>query len=687
MSGEKGSGSDDEAERPASSEETTDSLGGDPKEHQNEQSAGSDHREEAANVDPAEGPTGSESLTAGEPRESGAPAASLPPTDANRDARTSKAGVPSEGHVVSDRFSSDEVFQRIIAAADEEITSGWRELFFSGVAGGLAISITFLLYASMTASTDGHPILSVLLYPIGFIYIIIGGYQLYTENTLPPVALTLERLASVTALLRHWVIVLAGNFAGGAIGALVLAWTGVFSPEAAIEAEQLARKGIDEGWWNLFFKGAFAGLIVAGVVWVEYASRDTISRLVVIYLAFLAIPLGNLFHVVVSFSEMTYLLLLGEVGLILGMSDFVIPVLLGNTIGGVVLVTVINYYQTSKHRLGSLSGERRITRLSHREWIFGGYVGRSYVPIIEHHEPSPTTTDDAYRILVPISNVREEQALVGLATELASQQPGGTVHLAHMVQLPPHARSRYKPAQREQIRRQSTEQLKGVIEPYKSAAVSFETSTVVSYRTFEEMFNQARQNDADLVIMGWGTDKHWDTLRTGRPLDELTSNLPCDFLVMKDRDFDASRILLPTAGGPDSGLSAEVAVALRESVGAEITLLHIVDGEDNYDRGQEFLESWGNEHQLPDTERRVDTSGNVEQAIVDAATDHSVLILGATERGMLRRLATDSLHIDVIDKVDCSVLLAERPNRRSLFGRLFGSGRRKKTVTGAEPEE
>jgi len=54
-----------------------------------------------------------------------------------------------------------------------------------------------MLYASLTAATDSHPILSVLLYPLGFIYIIIGGHQLYTENTLPPVALTLERLASI----------------------------------------------------------------------------------------------------------------------------------------------------------------------------------------------------------------------------------------------------------------------------------------------------------------------------------------------------------------------------------------------------------------------------------------------------------------------------------------------------------
>ncbi len=143
------------------------------------------------------------------------------PVDSEEFSGYTESGAPTVGSVVADRFSSDEVFQRIVADADHEITSGGRELFFSGLAAGFAITITFLLYASMSAVTESSVVAS-LLYPLGFIYIIIGGYQLYTENTLPPVALTLERLASVPALLRHWLIVLAGNFVGGAIGAVVL---------------------------------------------------------------------------------------------------------------------------------------------------------------------------------------------------------------------------------------------------------------------------------------------------------------------------------------------------------------------------------------------------------------------------------------------------------------------------------
>jgi formate/nitrite transporter FocA (FNT family) len=295
----------------------------------------------------------------------------------------SRSGAPAAGTVVRDRFSTDEVFQRIVAAADEEITSTRRELFFSGLAAGFAVTITFLMYASGTAATGGDPILSQLLYPLGFIYIILGGYQLYTENTLPPVALVLERLVSLPKLLGKWLTVLVGNFAGGALGAVAVATTGVFSSSTARVAVDIALTGVRTPWTTLFFKATFAGLIVAGVVWVDYASRETTSRLLVVYLAFFAIPFANLYHVVVSFTEVVYLVVLGELALATGLVEFVLPVLLGNTVGGVALVTAVNYFQTTKDRLESARFNGPERQLSVREWFLGGLVGRSYVPVTE----------------------------------------------------------------------------------------------------------------------------------------------------------------------------------------------------------------------------------------------------------------------------------------------------------------
>jgi formate/nitrite transporter FocA (FNT family)/nucleotide-binding universal stress UspA family protein len=588
---------------------------------------------------------------------------------------TPEADVPVLGEVVPDKFSSDEVFQRIVADADHEITSGARELFFSALAGGFAITITLLVYASMYPRTDSS-IVAALLYPIGFIYIIIGGYQLYTENTLPPVALTLERLASVPALFRHWGIVAAGNFAGGALGAVVLAYGGVLSPEAAAVAADLAVEGVYETTrWELFFKGAFAGLVVAGVVWMNFASRDTISRLAIVYLAFLTIPLGNLFHVVVSFTEAVYLMLVGDLGLLLAMTDFVVPVLLGNTLGGVVLVTVVNYYQTTEDRLATARFEN-VRRLSVREWLLGSLAGRSYVPLVDTVEEF-VRDPDSYRVLVPITNPRTESALVELACAVASSRPDGTVHVAHVVQMPGDGRGDDR-RQRQRITDASERQLEEPRRIGERYDVRFETSTIVTHRSFEDVFDRATRTRPDLVMMGWADDGVWASARAERPVAELTNRLPCDFIVVKDRGLDCSRVLVPTAGGPSSDLSGEIACALRDALDAEVSLLHVVDGPEQRADGERFLRSWSEAHGLGDAATLVDETGDVEGAVKRAAADHSVVLLGATEQGLLARLVADSLHMNVVDEVDCSVLLSERPTDRPLRERLFGSGRREK---------
>lgn len=295
--------------------------------------------------------------------------------DVREGVKRAESGAPAAGKAVRDRFTVDEIFQRIVASADEEVAASSRELFLSGLAAGFAITLTFLGHA-VGAASSANDVIAAVLYPVGFVYIIVGRYQLYTENTLPPVALVLTRLASLPLLLRIWGVVLLGNIVGAGLGALVLAKTGVLSPETAQAAAEFGKKGLKTGWWALFFKAIFAGWLVAGVVWLNHAARDTISRVVLVYFVFFTISAANLYHVVVAICDALYLVFTGSGGVIDLITAFWLPVLLGNTIGGVVLVALVNYGQTQKHRVAE---QEMQAELSVREWIFGGYAGRDRV--------------------------------------------------------------------------------------------------------------------------------------------------------------------------------------------------------------------------------------------------------------------------------------------------------------------
>lgn len=275
----------------------------------------------------------------------------------------------------------------------------------------------------------------------------------------------------------------------------------------------------------------------------------------------------------------------------------------------------------------------------------------------------------SYRVLVPLANPEHERDLITLASAVAKQR-GGQVEAVHIVQVPDQTALEYGAEHVDQIDENSAELLEDARRDAETFGVPVETHTVVSHEGFPEIFDAAERYDADLVVMGWGPDSHGAPGRIEGTFDELTEDLPCDFLVFKNRGFDPDRVLVPTAGGPDSDLSASVASHLQSEFGAEITLLNVTkDGDTEAARG--FLADWAADHGLEGVDLRTET-GDVDSAIAEAARDHSLVVIGATERGLLSRVVRGALAMDVVDELDCSVVLAEKARSRSLRERLFG---------------
>ncbi|SFR93999.1 amino acid/polyamine/organocation transporter, APC superfamily [Halomicrobium zhouii] len=285
-------------------------------------------------------------------------------------------------------------------------------------------------------------------------------------------------------------------------------------------------------------------------------------------------------------------------------------------------------------------------------------------PVVDAADAVAPNGGEGPTIMVALSNPRTEGALVTLAGALAAAQ-GGRVVATHVITVPDQ--TPLDAASEQPVEAESERLLADAKRDAESFDVPIETRSILSHRGLHEVFDAATESGADTLVMGYGGN-HLAAGRAEGTLDELAHDLPCDVLVLDGETFDPERVLIPTAGGISSDLSAAVGAALRETTGAAVTLLHVADDETE---GRAFLTEWAGEHDLGDAALRVE-SGDVETAIERAAKDHTLMVVGATERGLLSRLVRDSLLVDVIDDVETSVLLAERPRTRSLRERLFG---------------
>jgi nucleotide-binding universal stress UspA family protein len=269
--------------------------------------------------------------------------------------------------------------------------------------------------------------------------------------------------------------------------------------------------------------------------------------------------------------------------------------------------------------------------------------------------------------MVALANPRTESALITLASVLA-QHEGGRVLATHIVRVPDQTSLQAAAKNRERIDASSEKLLTAAKEDASAFDVPIQTKTILSHRGIEEIFDAARSNDAKTVVMGYGGTQFAGG-RVEGALDELTHNLPCDFLVLDGQRFDISDVLVPTAGGPSSDLSAEVAKALQETGGVDVCLLHVVDAGEEA-TGQEFLQDWAASHGLSNAEIRIE-SGDVESTIGRVGAEYSLVILGATEHGLLSRIVRGSIGFATMERLDTTVLLTERPTSRTVWERLF----------------
>jgi formate-nitrite transporter family protein len=202
-----------------------------------------------------------------------------------------------------------------------------------------------LIDAFLPADAAWKPLLTSAGYSLGFIIVILGRQQLFTENTLTAVLPLLHKWSNETLVLvgRLWGIVLVSNLAGVLIFTLVIAHTGVMGPEAKASLDTIAQASVLPDFWTMVLKGILAGWLIALMVWMLPGAES--AKVGIICIMTYLVSLGWFPHVIAGSADALYATMVNSISVGSYFPKYMVPALIGNVVGGVVLVAVINHLQ------------------------------------------------------------------------------------------------------------------------------------------------------------------------------------------------------------------------------------------------------------------------------------------------------------------------------------------------------
>lgn len=231
---------------------------------------------------------------------------------------------------------------------ETELARPASALILSGLVAGLAIGFSVLgegLFRTHLPDAAWRPLVESLGYSIGFLIVILGQMQLFTENTITAVCPALDSPNRIILwrLVRLWALVLVTNIIGASIFGYVLHATGGYQPEVWAAIRDLALHATEPGWTETMLRGIGAGWLIAALVWIM-PNADGAKPLMIILITWL-IALADFAHVVAGATEASFLVFVGDISSGEAVAGFMVPALIGNILGGTVFFTVVTWGQ------------------------------------------------------------------------------------------------------------------------------------------------------------------------------------------------------------------------------------------------------------------------------------------------------------------------------------------------------
>jgi len=219
-------------------------------------------------------------------------------------------------------------------------------LAWSGLAAGMSMGFSFLGLALMQSGLPNASwtrLVDSIGYTIGFLIVILGRQTLFTESTLTAVLPVLVRRdrKTLNATLRFWAIVLSFNLLGTYIFAALISIDGIFPAAVRDSLVATAIAAIGGAFWPTLIKAVLAGWIIAVMVWLLPSART--AKLFVILILTYIVGMGRFSHIIAGSVDSAFAVFTGHASIGKYIVGFLLPTLIGNTIGGVAMVALLNH--------------------------------------------------------------------------------------------------------------------------------------------------------------------------------------------------------------------------------------------------------------------------------------------------------------------------------------------------------
>lgn len=240
------------------------------------------------------------------------------------------------------------IYETIRQNGQDELERPAVSLWWSGIAAGLGISASIYCESFFHLHLPDElwrPLIENLGYTIGFILVILGGFQLFTEQTVTAILPLLSDRTwdNLRRTARLWSVVLVANLVGAFLAALFGAYSPGTTPEQLDAFIEVSSHFANKGFVELFLQGIPAGFLIAALTWMLPNSAG--SKFWVILIMTYAIALGDFAHVVAGSVEVFLILLAGKLTILNGFGGIIFPALIGNILGGAALFSLIAYAQ------------------------------------------------------------------------------------------------------------------------------------------------------------------------------------------------------------------------------------------------------------------------------------------------------------------------------------------------------